>query len=75
MEMNVERRSKPERLRQTADHLGSVVTAMVWDSSSSSLFVGDNAGKVTHISVPSLKVLLQLISCVIVKEYQRLAGE
>ena len=60
MEMNIERRSKPERLRQTADHLGAMVTAMVWDSTSSGLFVGDNAGKVTHINVPTSKVFLQL---------------
>ena len=65
MEMNIERRSKPERLRQTADHLGSVVMAMVWDSNSSSLFVGDNAGKVTHINVPSSKVFVLFIACII----------
>ncbi|XP_076449965.1 uncharacterized protein LOC143286311 [Babylonia areolata] len=55
MEMNIERRSKPERLRQTLDHLGTMVTAMVWDSASSSLFVGDCTGKVTHINVPTSK--------------------
>ncbi|XP_070200387.1 serine-rich adhesin for platelets-like isoform X2 [Littorina saxatilis] len=55
MEMNVDRRSKPERLRQTADHLGAMITATVWDSSSSNLFVGDSAGKVTVINVPTSK--------------------
>ncbi|KAL8614338.1 hypothetical protein ACOMHN_007676 [Nucella lapillus] len=55
MEMNIERRCKPERLRQTTDHVGAMVTAMVWDSASSSLFVGDCTGKVTHINVPTSK--------------------
>ena len=62
MEMNIERRSKAERVRQTADHLNTVVTAMVWDSASSSLFVGDSTGKVTHINIPTSKVR-QLCVC------------
>jgi hypothetical protein len=66
MEMNIERRSKPERVRQTADHLGSKVTTMVWDSAGSSLFVGDDAGKLTHVNIPSSRVsvmFLLLVGC------------
>ena len=54
--MNIEKRSKPERVRQTLDHSGHGVTVMTWDSTSSRLYVGDDVGKISVISVPSSKV-------------------
>ncbi|XP_025087276.1 Hermansky-Pudlak syndrome 5 protein-like [Pomacea canaliculata] len=55
MELNIERRIRPERVRQTTDHVGATVTAMLWDNSSSSLFVADSLGKVTLINVSASK--------------------
>ncbi|GFO01076.1 hermansky-pudlak syndrome 5 protein homolog [Plakobranchus ocellatus] len=54
-ELNIEKRSKPERIRHTLDHSGHGITVMTWDSTSSKLYVGDDAGKISVISVPSRK--------------------
>ena len=55
-ELNIEKRSKPERVRQTLDHSGHGVTVMTWDSTSTRIYVGDDTGKISVISVPSSKV-------------------
>lgn len=60
MELNIEKRSRSERLRQTADHLGAVVTSMIWDSTSTRLFVADTQGKVTLVHVPASKVNINI---------------
>ncbi|KAH9503345.1 Peroxisomal membrane protein PAS20 [Bulinus truncatus] len=54
-ELNIEKRTKPERVRLTQDHVGSTIKSLVWDSFSSKLFVGDSSGKLSIVYVPSIK--------------------
>ncbi|KAK6973588.1 hypothetical protein BgiMline_024810 [Biomphalaria glabrata] len=54
-ELNIEKRTKPERVRLTQEHVGNVVKCFAWDSLSSKLFVGDDAGKLSIVFVPSIK--------------------
>ncbi|XP_071112964.1 uncharacterized protein [Haliotis cracherodii] len=55
MEMNIEKRQKPERVRVTSDHVGCTVTCLQWGGHNSKLFVGDNVGKITVCYIPSSK--------------------
>ncbi|XP_041351776.1 Hermansky-Pudlak syndrome 5 protein-like [Gigantopelta aegis] len=55
MELNIDRRCKPERLRLSTDHVGFTVTALHWDTSSSKLFIGDSVGKISVAYIPSSK--------------------
>lgn len=56
MEINIEKRQKPERVRLTSDHVGCTVTCLQWGGHNSKLFVGDNVGKITVCYIPSSKV-------------------
>ncbi|XP_046573674.1 Hermansky-Pudlak syndrome 5 protein homolog [Haliotis rubra] len=55
MEMNIEKRQKPERIRLTSDHVGCTVTCLQWGGHNFKLFVGDNVGKITVCYIPSSK--------------------
>ncbi|KAK6191617.1 hypothetical protein SNE40_003261 [Patella caerulea] len=69
MEMNIEKRQKPERIRLTADHVGYIITDIQWNTSGNRLYVGDNIGKVSVVHVPITKasVLFNLPSEVIAR--------
>ncbi|GFT57845.1 hermansky-Pudlak syndrome 5 protein [Trichonephila clavipes] len=52
MEHNAERgTAPPQRLQISFEHRGSVVTAMQWNISSSKIYIGDDKGRVSVISV------------------------
>ncbi|XP_067673976.1 uncharacterized protein [Haliotis asinina] len=55
MEMNIEKRQKPERVRLTSDHVGCTVTCLQWGGHNFKLFVGDSVGKITVCYIPSSK--------------------
>ncbi|ESO97813.1 hypothetical protein LOTGIDRAFT_152916 [Lottia gigantea] len=55
MEMNLEKRLKPERVRLSNDHAGYTVTTLQWNKTGNKLFIGDNSGKVTVAHVPLTK--------------------
>ncbi|XP_022082544.1 uncharacterized protein LOC110974905 isoform X2 [Acanthaster planci] len=50
-ELNIERRTKSERLAVSSAHRNGVVTAMIWDTASERLFSGDSHGRVTFLNV------------------------
>lgn len=57
MEHNAERGvAQPQRLQISFEHRGCVVTAMQWNISSSKIYVGDDKGKVSVISVSTSRV-------------------
>ena len=56
MELNIEKRQKPERLRLVNDHLHTTVTCLQWDATGEKLFSGDLLGKVVVSVIPSSKV-------------------
>lgn len=56
-ELNIDRRTKPDRVRNIQDHAGSTVTALAWDAASSRVFAGDSIGKISIISISTNKVM------------------
>lgn len=57
MEHNAERgAAQPQRLQLSYEHKGSLVTCMQWNVSSTKLFLGDDKGKVSVISVSTSRV-------------------
>ncbi|XP_064601056.1 uncharacterized protein LOC135467222 [Liolophura sinensis] len=55
VELNIERRSKPERVRLSVEHSGTTVTALQWDAVGGRLFAGDNLGKISVAFIPVSK--------------------
>ncbi|KAK3101262.1 hypothetical protein FSP39_002226 [Pinctada imbricata] len=56
MEMNIERRQKPDKLRIVTDHLHTTVTCLQWDGTGDKLFSADLLGKVVVSVIPVSKV-------------------
>lgn len=75
MGTNIDKRSKPEKLRMSNIHVGRMVTAVTWNASGSQFFIGDNMGTVSiaYISTSKakdlftqpLEVILNLDSAVV----------
>lgn len=62
MEHNAERGvAQPQRLQISYEHRGCNVTAMQWNVSSSKVFVADDKGKVSVISVSTSRVSLLFV--------------
>jgi hypothetical protein len=48
VDLHIEKRTKPDKLRISTEHKGATVTALFWDERR--VFVGDNNGLVTAIN-------------------------
>ena len=57
LELHLEKRGKPDRLRVTNDHKGRLITALQWSQDGRQVFVGDDHGLVTAVNASS-KVLM-----------------
>ncbi len=53
LELRLDRRQKPERLRTTGDHKGSAITAIKWNEIGNRLYIGDDSGKVSVAKISS----------------------
>ena len=53
IELRIEKRLKPDKLRSTSDHKGCHITSMKWNSLGTRLFVGDDFGKVSMAKISS----------------------
>lgn len=56
MELNIDKRQKPERLRSVSNHLHRTVSCIHWDPSGQKLYTADNIGNVVVANIPSSKV-------------------
>lgn len=56
MGTNIDKRSKPEKLRMSNIHVGRMVTAVTWNASGSQFFIGDNMGTVSIAYISTSKV-------------------
>ncbi|KAL3842655.1 hypothetical protein ACJMK2_020645 [Sinanodonta woodiana] len=54
IELNLEKKKKPDQLCQTSDHAGNAVTALKWDGVNR-MYVGDSSGKVSVVFVSTFK--------------------
>ncbi|XP_029636471.1 uncharacterized protein LOC115211873 [Octopus sinensis] len=81
METNIEKRTKPEKLRMSNIHVGRIVTAVAWNTTGSQFFIGDNMGTVSIIYVSNSKakdlfgqpldVILNLDSAIVQMDWAR----
>ncbi|CAH1786728.1 unnamed protein product [Owenia fusiformis] len=53
LELNIEKRSKPERIRVSHEHKETIVTSLCWNHTGNKLFCGDQNGKVTVAYISS----------------------
>ncbi|XP_060072446.1 BLOC-2 complex member HPS5-like [Ylistrum balloti] len=58
MEMNVDRRARPERLKLVTEHMRTTVTCIQWEHSGGKIYVSDVTGKVSMTVVPKVKNLV-----------------
>lgn len=56
LDLKLESRSKAETLRSSSDVGDAMVTYLHWDPASTKLYIGDNVGRVSVLSVSSIKV-------------------
>ncbi|GAB1602346.1 uncharacterized protein LOC106879723 [Argonauta hians] len=81
METNIEKRTKPEKLRMSNIHVGRIITAVAWNTTGSQFFIGDNMGTVSIIYVSNskakdlfgqpLEVILNLDSAIVQMDWAR----
>ncbi|KAL4224655.1 Hermansky-Pudlak syndrome 5 [Mactra antiquata] len=55
LDLRLDSRSKAETLKSSNTHIGSSVTCLHWDNASTKLYVGDDLGNVSMMSVSSSK--------------------
>jgi hypothetical protein len=60
MQLNIDRRERPEILRTVSEHKGSVVTSLCWSSNGKNLYIGDEKGVVNGVRSALTKVELLL---------------
>ena len=53
LELHLEKRTKPDRLRITYDHKGALITALTWNPDGRQVFVWDDCGKVSVVNSAS----------------------
>jgi hypothetical protein len=63
MQLNNDRRERPEILRTVLEHKGSVVTALCWSTDGKNLFIGDEQGVVNGVPFAASKVAM-LLYCI-----------
>ncbi|XP_061176363.1 uncharacterized protein LOC133185262 [Saccostrea echinata] len=56
MEMNIDKRQKPDRLRAINNHLQQSVSCIQWDAGGQKLYTADNAGNVVVSLIPTSKM-------------------
>ncbi|XP_021339586.1 Hermansky-Pudlak syndrome 5 protein-like isoform X2 [Mizuhopecten yessoensis] len=60
MEMNIDRRARPERLKLVTEHVRTTVTCIQWEHSGGKIYVADVTGKVSMSVVPKVKNLVEM---------------
>ncbi|XP_033751851.1 uncharacterized protein LOC117335777 [Pecten maximus] len=67
MEMNVDKRARPERLKLITEHMRTTVTCIQWEHSGGKIYVADATGKVSTSVVPKVKNLVVMPADVIMR--------
>jgi hypothetical protein len=57
MQLNIDRRERPEILRTVLEHKGSVVTSLCWSNNGKNLYIGDEQGVVNGVRSAVTKVV------------------
>ncbi|XP_048781169.2 uncharacterized protein LOC125683761 isoform X3 [Ostrea edulis] len=56
MELNIDKRQKPDRLRSVNNHMHQIVSCIQWSAGGQKLYTADNAGNVVVSIIPTSKM-------------------